>query len=155
MFARRFDDGIRQAEKLLEMNPQMRIAIEMKGWATGMKGDWEEAIKYFEEVHRLTNHPLKGMMGLGYAYGVLGMKEKALDVIQKIELRQQQEPDAVLDADLAAIWWGLGNADKTFYHLDQCINKRMGPVSYFLEYPAYKGIKEDPRYAQLKRRLNL
>jgi adenylate cyclase len=155
MFARRFDDAIRQADKLLEMNPTMRIAIEMKGWSTGMKGDWNGAIKYFEEVHRLTNHPLKGLMGLGYAYATTGQEEKAREVIQKIELRQQQEPDLVLDADLAAVWWGLGEADKTFYHLNQCIDKRMGPVSYFLEYPAYKGIKEDPRYHELKRKLNL
>lgn len=155
MFAGRFDDAIRQADKLLEMNPQMRICIEMKGWATGMKGDWNASLKYFEEVHRLTNHPLKGLMGLGFAYGKLGMKEKAMEVIQKIELRAQQEPDAVLDADLAAAWWGLNDADKTFYYLNRCIDKRMGPVSYFLEYPAYKGIKDDPRYEQMKKRLNL
>ena len=41
IFAERYDDAIRQADKLLEMDPQMRISIEMKGWATGMKGDWE------------------------------------------------------------------------------------------------------------------
>ena len=31
----------------------------------------------------------------------------------------------------------------------------MGPVSYFLEYPAYQGIKNDPRYEALKKRMNL
>jgi adenylate cyclase len=155
VFARRFDDAMQQVDKLLEMNPQMRICIEMKGWITGMKGDWAAAMKYFEEVHRLTNHPLKGLMGLGFAYGKLGMKEKALEVIQKMELRQEQEPDAVLDADLAGVWWGIQDADKTFYHLNRCIDKRMGPVSYYLEYPPYDGIKKDPRYLDLKRRLNL
>ena len=155
VFARRFDDAMVQVDKLLEINPNMRICIEMKGWITGMKGDWAAALKYFEEVHRLTNHPLKGLMGLGFAYGKLGMKEKALEVIEKMELRQQQEPDAVLDADLAGVWWGLKNADKTFYHLNQCIDKRMGPVSYYLEYPPYDGIKKDPRYGEIKRRLNL
>jgi adenylate cyclase len=94
-------------------------------------------------------------MGVGFAYGKLGMREKALEVIEKIELRQQQEPDAVLDADLAGVWWGIQDADKTFYHLHRCIDKRMGPVSYYLEYPPYEGIKEDPRYLELKRRLKL
>ena len=41
IFAERYDDAIRQADKLLEMNPRCASAIEMKGWATGMKGDWE------------------------------------------------------------------------------------------------------------------
>ena len=44
IFAERYDDAIKQADKLLEMDPQMRSSIEMKGWAIGMKGDWEAAI---------------------------------------------------------------------------------------------------------------
>jgi adenylate cyclase len=152
IFAERFDDAIRQADKLLAMDPEMRISIETKGWSIGMKGDWEAALKYFEEVHRLTNHPLKGLMGLGFAYGKLSQTEKAMEVIRKMEQRQAEEPDSVIDADLAAVWFGLGDMDKTFYYINQCIDKRMGPVNYFLEYPAYKGIKDDPRYEELKKR---
>ena len=47
-----------------------------------MKGDWHKAAEYFTEVHRLTNHPLKGLAPLGFAYGMLGEKEKALDIIK-------------------------------------------------------------------------
>ena len=155
IFAGRYDDAIRQADKLLKMHPEMRIMIEMKGWATGMKGDWQAALELFEEVQRLTNHPLKGWMGAGFAYGRLGMKEKALEVIRKMEQRQIEEPGAVIDADLAAVWFTLGNLDKTFYYLNQCVDKRMGPVSYFIEYPAYKEIKSDPRYEELKKRMNI
>jgi hypothetical protein len=61
----------------------------------------------------------------------------------------------VLDADLAAAWFSLGNYDKTFYYLNQTIDKRMGPVSYFIEYPAYREIKNDPRYEELKKRMNV
>ena len=155
IFAERFDDAIVQADKLLEMDPHMRIAIELKAWATGMGGDWESALALFKEFHRLTNHPLKGLMGMGYAYTKLGQKEKAMECIRKMEQRQVEEPGAVIDADLAAVWYGLGDLDKTFYYINQCIDKRMGPVSYFLEYPAYKGIKNDPRYNDIKMRLGL
>jgi adenylate cyclase len=155
IFAEQYDDAIRKADKLLEIDPEMRIGIEMKGWATGMRGDWETALIYFEEVQRLTNHPLKGWMGAGFAYGKLGMKEKVMEVIQKLEQRQAEEPGAVLDADLAAAWFSIGNYDKTFYYLHQTVDKRMGPVSYFLEYPAYREIKDDPRYEELKKRMNV
>ena len=154
-FAERFDDAIGQADKLLEMDPKMRISIELKAWAIGMKGDWEAALPYFEEVQRLTNHPLKGWMGAGFAYAKLGMKEKAMEVIRKMEQRQAEDPGVVIDADISAVWFGLGNNDKAFYYLNQCVDKRMGPVSYFIEYPAYKGIKKDPRYEELKKRLNV
>jgi pentatricopeptide repeat protein len=117
-----------------------------------MKGDWEKALEFFKEFQRLTNHPLKGLMGVGFAYAKLGRREEALDCIRKMEERQLEEPEAVLDADLAAVWYGLGDVDKTFYFLNRCIDKRMGPVTYFLEYPAYRGIKEDPRYLDLLKR---
>jgi TolB-like protein/Flp pilus assembly protein TadD len=155
VFSERYDDAIKQADKLLEMDPQMRISIELKGWSTGMKGDWNEALKLFEEVHRLTNHPLKGLMGLGYAYAKLGSKEKALECIRKIEQRQREDPDSVVDADLVGIWYALGDMEKVFYHINQCVAKRTAPVNFFLEYPVFKELKKDPRYQELKRQTEM
>lgn len=150
LFAERYDDAIRQADKLLDIDPQMRISIELKGWATGMKGDWPGALQLFEEVYRLTNHPLKGLMGLGYAYAKLGESEKALDCIRKIEQRHIEDPDSVVDGDLVAVWMALGNMDKVFYHIHQCIKKRTAPVNFFLEYPPFNALRDDPRYLELK-----
>jgi adenylate cyclase len=135
MFSEQFDDAVRQAEKLLEMNPEMRSAIELKAWAIGMKGDWHTAMELFEEVHRLTGHPLKGLMGLGVAYARCGMMDKAMECVHKLELRQQQEPDSVVDGE--------------------CIDKRMGPVACFIEYPPYKVVKADPRFNDLKKRMGI
>ncbi|MEO6732259.1 MAG: adenylate/guanylate cyclase domain-containing protein [Ferruginibacter sp.] len=155
IFARRFDDSIKQADKLLEMNPQLRSAIEMKAWAIGMKGAWQESLSLFEEVHRLTGHPLKGLIGLAVAHGELGNKEKVLSYIQKMEQRQAAYPQSVMDAELAAAWFAIGDVDKTFYHLNQCIDKKIGPVSYLLEYPVYASLKTDARYWEIRRKLGL
>jgi tetratricopeptide (TPR) repeat protein len=155
VFSERYDEGIHQAEMLLKIDPEMRVAIEMIGWATGLKGDWAAALELFEEVYRLTNHPLKGLMGVGFANAKLGNSEKALDCIHKMEQRQKEEPDSVIDADLACVWYGLGNLEKTFYYLNQCVDKRMGPVNFFLEHPAFKELRSDPRYSQLIKRIGV
>ncbi|MCS3799466.1 adenylate/guanylate cyclase domain-containing protein [Niastella sp. OAS944] len=155
MFSERFDDAVRQAEKLLEMNPEMRSAIELKAWAIGMRGDWQTSLELFKEVHRLTGHPLKGLMGLGVAYARCGMMDKALECVHKLELRQQEEPDSVVDGDLAAVWLGIGDIEKVFSYLNECIDKRMGPVACFIEYPPYKVVKADPRYNELKKRMGI
>ncbi|HEV7781523.1 MAG TPA: guanylate cyclase, partial [Chitinophagaceae bacterium] len=155
IFNERYDEAIEQAEKLLYMNPRMRASIEMKAWAIGMKGDWAAALPLFEEVHRLTNHPLKGLMGMGFTYGMLGQRENALECIRKMEQRVIEEPGAIVDADLAAIWYSLGDADRSFYYINQCIDKRLGPVTYFTEYPAYRGVKDDPRYYDLLKRMGI
>jgi tetratricopeptide (TPR) repeat protein len=150
IFAGRYEDAIRQADRLLEMHPQMRIGLELKGWSLAMKGDWAAALTIFEEVHRLTNHPLKGLMGLGCAYAKLNQQDKAMECIRKIEQRQQEDPDSVLDNDLVGIWFTLGNLDKVFYHINQCVEKRTAPVGFFLQYPIFKELALDPRYHELK-----
>ena len=153
VYATRYDDAIRQAEKVLEMYPQMRICIELKAWATAMKGEFTTALSLFQEVHRLTNHPLKGLMGLGFCYAKLGFREKTLECIRKIEQRQTEEPDAVVDADLVGLWYSLGDVDKTLYHIERCIEKRLAPINIFLEYPVYENLKKDPRLADLRIRI--
>ena len=78
-----------------------------------------------------------------------------MECIDKLEQRQKEDPDSVIDADLVGIWIALGNADKAFYHINQCVEKRMAPVNYFLEYPVFEGLRKDPRYFDLKSRMNL
>jgi tetratricopeptide (TPR) repeat protein len=144
-----YDEALQVADKLIEMNPQMRIAIETKGWCIGMKGDWKKAAEYFKEVHRLTNHPLKGLAPLGFAYGMLGEKEETLEIIKKIELRQIEEPEAVIDGDLMTVWWSLRDFDKVYYYMKKCLDKQMGPFNFVLELPMMKGVEDDPRIAEL------
>lgn len=154
IFVERFDDALNQAEKVLEIAPEMRGGIELKAWATGMKGDWNTALELFREVHRLTNHPLKGLMGVGYSLGKLGRKDEAIEVIDKIEEWQRNEPEVVLDGDLAGIWFAVGDYDKVFYHINRCIERRASPVNFFLEYPGFEALKKDPRYWALKKNIS-
>lgn len=153
--AGRTDDALKQVESLLDIHPKMRIALQLKGWCTGIKGDWKKAAAIFQVIHELVKHPLKGLTPLGCAYAKLGEAEKALECIHKIEQWQVEEPGVVLDADLAMIWWSLGEKDKAFHHLFQCVEKRMGPVAMIIDHPLFKEMANDPRYFLLKEKLNL
>lgn len=153
--AGRTDDALKQIERSLELYPNMRVAMEAKGWCIGIQGDWKKAVEIFEEIHRLIKHPLKGLAPLGCAYARSGAGEKALECISKIEQRQLQEPGIVLDIDLAMIWWSLGEQDKAFHHLFQCVEKKMGVVAILIDHPMFKGLPDDPRYQLLKEKLNL
>ena len=149
------DDAIKQLDHLLDLYPNMRVAMEAKGWCIGIKGDWKKAAGIFEEIHLLIKNPLKGLAPLGCAYGRSGESEKALECIRKIEQRQVEEPETVLDIDLAMIWWSLGEKDKTFHHLFKCVEKKMGVVAILIDHPMFKGMSEDPRYQLIKEKLNL
>jgi len=64
----------------------MRIALELKGWCTGVKGDWKKAAEIFEEVHLLTKHPLKGLTPLGCALLIEHPMYKGLSVDPRYQL---------------------------------------------------------------------
>jgi adenylate cyclase len=66
-----------------------------------------------------------------------------------------EEPGTVLDIDLAMIWWSLGDKDKAFHYLFQCVEKRMGVVAILIDHPMFKGMADDTRYHLLKKKLNL
>jgi len=151
----RVDDALKHADALLDMHPQMRIAQELRGWCVGARGDWQKAAEIFEEVRLQIKHPLKGFTPLGCAYANLGETEKALGCIAKIEEWQAAEPGIVVDADLAMIWLSLGELDKAFYHLFQCVEKRIGPAAIIIEHPAFNVPHNDPRYHLLKEKLKL
>ena len=153
-FARRYEDTVKLADKLLELDPQMRHAIELKGSCIGFTEGWEKAIETYEQVYQLTNHPLKGITPLAYAYAKTGQVEKAMECLAKIEQRLAEEPEAVAEADLAMVWSALGNNDKAFHYLFQAIEKRM-QVAYSFHSPLLEDIMKDPRAVELKRRVNL
>lgn len=155
LVAGRTDDALKQVEVLLDMYPQMRIALELKGWCYGAKGDWKKAAEFFEEVRLLVKHPLKGFTPLGCAYANSGETEKAMECIRKIEEWQATDPGVVVDADLAMIWISLGDMDRAFYHLFRCVDKRIGPAAMIIEHPAFKVPHDDPRFFELKKKLNL
>jgi hypothetical protein len=113
----------------------MRLAIEAKGWCVGMKGDWQKALEFFKEVHRLANHPLKGIAPMGYAYGKLGEKQKAMEIIGRLEQRQKEEPDTAMDGDLLMVWWSLGDKEKTFQYVSSCINKDLNTYLLLFRIP--------------------
>ena len=129
--------------------------MEQKGWALGMKADWPAALELFKEVQALTNHPLKGLSPLAYAYGKLGQMDKALACVAKIEQRAAEDPAVVVDTDLAMAWWGIGNQEKSISYMFSSIEKRLGAVALYLHSPIFGGLQDHPDYGILKRALNL
>lgn len=153
-YASRFSEAEAQVDKLLELDPDMRHPREIRGFCHAMRGEWDDAIKDFEEVHRLTKHPLKGLAPLGYAYAKTGQIDKAMTCINKIEQRPIEEPGFVIEADLALVYWGLNERDKAFECWFRALDRRM-PVCYGLYSPVYDGIAEDTRFGEIKRRMKL
>ena len=72
-----------------------------------------------------------------------------MEIIAKLEQRQREEPNVILDGDLLMVWMGLGDMDKVLYYMERAMGKRTSAVNFFINFPPMKGIKEDPRAMKL------
>jgi len=158
-FAGHFDLALAQFDKIIEMDPTYRRAFEGRGMVRLAMGDYEQAVKEFEQYQQLIGHPLKGLSSLGHAYAAAGYKEKALECLEKIKLREQAEPNVLLYMDYAFLYSGMREFDKVFYYLNKTYEERMGiaclGMIFCIRYPMLQELRSDARFKDLMIKMKL
>lgn len=149
MIAKEYDKAIKQYHRILELEPNARAAYEGMAWVEMSKNNFEGAIRLFEKYRSFLKDPLKGWTGMGYAFGASGQKEKALEVLEKLEKRQERDQEAILDVDKAIVYSGIGELDKAFDLLDKALEKRLGGLLFIRINPIWGFVKKHPRYIEL------
>lgn len=158
MFANagRYEEGIAEYERCLALDESFRPAVEGIAWIKSYEKKWDEAIHYFKRYQKMVGDPLKGWYGLGYAYGKKGDFAKARNILDKLFLRKEQNPNESLDLDFAVVYMGVGQIDKTFAHLNSAVDKHhLVTVGYLASDPVFDELKDDRRYWELIHRLDL
>jgi adenylate cyclase len=158
-FAGHFAEALAQYDRIIEMDPSYRRGFEGRGMIYLANGDYENAIKNFEQYHLLIGNPLKGVSSLGHAYAASGQTGKALECLEKLNQRQKADPGVVLDMDYAFLYTGLGDYDKAFYHLHKTYEQRIGiaclGMIFCIRYPMLNELRSDPRFKELMERMRM
>jgi len=158
-FAGRFEEGLAQYNKLIEMEPNFRRGFEGRGMIYLAMGENEKAVKDFEQYHNLVGNPLKGLSSLGHAYAAAGYTDKANEVVEKLKLREEKEPGVLLHMDYAFLYTGMKEYDLAFHYLNKTYEQRMGiaclGMIFCIRYPMLKELKSDPRFKDLMQKMGL
>ena len=158
-FAGRFDEALAQYGKILEMDARFRRGFEGRGMIYLAMGEYEKAIKEFEQYHQLIGHPLKGVSSLGHAYAASGNISKAQECLDKLKQREIAEPGVLLHMDYAFLYTGLKEYDKAFSYLDKTYENRMGiaclGMIFCIRYPMLNELRSDPRFKQLASKMRI
>lgn len=154
-YMRRYDEAIEQHKKTLELDPYFRGSMYGLGFCYLAKGEIDKAIEFMENAQRLSGDPLKGLAPLGYAYAVSGQTEKANDCISKLYKRKERDIQQDLDVDLAIIYTGLQDYDKTFYYLQKAFEQRSGSMIFMNASPEWGKLKSDQRFTELLEKIGL
>ncbi len=150
--ARRYDQAIEQYQKTLELDAQFAWARCALGLAYGQKGMYPEAIAALEEAWHLDENPVV-LAGLGYTLARSGERQKALNVLDR--LQQLSKKRHVAPYDMATIYAGLGDPEQAFRWLEKAYAERGLWVPFLGVDPMFDSLRSDPRLDDLLRRLGL
>jgi hypothetical protein len=90
---------------------------------------------------------------LGYAYAASGRKVEARGVVK--ELTPLAQAQAASPFDLAVILAGLGSRDEAMTWLEKALAGRSNELIYIRVDPMLDGLRVDPRFEALARRVGV
>lgn len=144
-FAGRLPEAEAEIRQMLDMNPGQTGAHYDLGRILLAKGEIDLAVSAFEAE----TDPSWRDFGLPLGYRAQHRTAEANAALAK-QLRDPHESEF----QMAESYAYFGDADKAFKWLDAAAERDLGIV-WLRSNPLFKGLKADPRYAALLRKLNL
>ena len=149
--AREYDQGIPQAQKALEMDPNFAETYEYLKRCYDQKGMYKEAI-----AARQTRRKLAGLDDRITP----ALREAAAATTAKMYWQKRLEQDLEeskrelsVGFELAEIYAQLGKKDQAFAWLEKAFEERSFMMLYLKTAPNLDPLRSDPRYADLLRRV--
>jgi TolB-like protein/Flp pilus assembly protein TadD len=147
--AGRYDDAIKAYQKALDLNPTQGVAGNIIG-ALYASGREEEAVKMQKERWKNDPERLKAFEE-GYAEaGWPGAHKRVGDLYVK-----RSETSYVGPGLIANCYYQAGDMDKAIYWLEMAYKEHEPNLPYAFGPKNYILLKDDPRYQELARKMNL
>lgn len=158
-WARRFDNSLAQFQKVNQMEPNFALNHERLAQLFAMLGRYNEAIPEEAKARLLVGEnpqDVSARMNVVQqklaARGERGYWEEQL---QSARDRQNPPEAYVRPYGLAIIYAHLGEKTKAFENLESALAERDAQITELAIEPQFDGLRSDPRFADLERRIGL
>jgi tetratricopeptide (TPR) repeat protein len=152
-YSRQYEKAIDQLKKTLKLDPNFAPAHLCLGWAYVWQGRFHEGMAEYQKVRTIVGSGPYGLADLGYAYARIGKKSEATKILN--ELLEFSKQGYSLPFDIALVYWGLGDKDKTFEWLEKASEERSTFVMFMKIDPQWDGLRSDPRFMALMKKMGL
>lgn len=147
----RYDEAAKQLKLVLEMNPDFPPAHLWLGRTYQELGKFDEALVEFRRVEqRIRDWPVS-IAARGFVAGAAGRRADALEALAELEALVAGR--FVTSYGVALIHAGLGQNDAAFASLNKAFDERSNWLVWLRLDPRWNGLRSDPRFAQLVRRM--
>ena len=151
--ARKYEQAIAFYNQALELDENFISANFYQGLAYLQQGRFDEGIGSLDKAVRLSGRGPMIVGVLGYAYARAGDGEGARRVLA--ELREQSGRGYISPFYYALIHTGLGETSEALDWMERTWEERFCWLVWLRTEPMLDPLREDPRFADLLRRVNL
>jgi TolB-like protein/cytochrome c-type biogenesis protein CcmH/NrfG/predicted Ser/Thr protein kinase len=147
------DRAIAQFEKVVALEPSFAFAHYALGDACTQIGQYDRAIREFNQAIELGGRSVNHIGVLGYAYGRAGNRDRARGHLQELTAR-------AADSYVSAMWMalihlGLQDLESLFHCLDRAFEERDGSLILIAAAVEFDPVRDDPRFKSLLARMGL
>jgi serine/threonine-protein kinase len=152
VLTRDYDEAIRHALALRELDPSFYKAYTSAGRAYLQKGMYAEAIESFERGLSLAGDVPSIFGALGQAYALWGDAARANQILQRLgSIALHRSVPATC---FALIHLGLGETGTALTYLEKAAQRRESSVIGLKVHPAYDRLRGEPRFQVLLERIH-
>jgi len=144
--------AIDQLQRVVELNPNFRLAYSYLAEAYLEKGDFASAIATFDNAPIALNDPIS-LSAAAYVYAKAGDRHKALKILNELEKQSSQEYAPAVH--IAQIYVGLGDNEQAFAWLEKACDERSVWLIWLGVDPTFNPLRSNPRFEDLLRRVGL
>ena len=154
MLARRYEEAIVEAKRVLAREPTASEAWGILGWASVGMGAHDAAVEAFQKRAELTGQSFPSLGALGVAYARAGKRDEALKVLATMKERAKKETFDPIG--FAWIYLGLDDKDAALEWLQRTYEERPNIQLAFIKVGGlYDPLRSDPRFIELVRKVGL
>jgi eukaryotic-like serine/threonine-protein kinase len=147
------NSGMEECKRIIELDPSFPSAHDDLGWVYLKQQRYEEATAEFQKTTESSGRASLYLGDLGYCYAVTGRRPDALAILKELEERYARHE--AIGLNLAGVYAGLGDKAQAFAWLERNFQQRGGLLPEIRWRFSFEGLRSDPRYADLVRRMGL
>ena len=151
--ARRYDEAIRELRIVLAVRPDEPVALWDLGFVLIANRQPEEAIPVLEKAVSVSDRS-PGVIGvLVRAYAHAGRRTDALRLLA--ELKRRKQASYIPAGAFVNAYLGFGEYDQAFDWLEHAYKEQSNILQWLKVHPFFDPLRDDPRFAELVRRVGL
>ena len=154
-YCQHYDSALEIGEKLKDLYPSYPDIWAWLGQIYLKKGLQEKAIVTFKKSKEVgeASGQYRTATYLGYAYGILGQKDKAKSILE--EMKEISKQHYITPVDFAYIYIGLDDFDSALDYLEILLETRSYSAPTLKIDTIFDPLRSDPRFVSLINRLGL